>query len=186
MEPAMSDDAPSPHLIRFAALREARALPFSLTPGAEARAALAGDLGLIALRKLRFEGQLVPEGKRDWRLEARLGATVVQPCVVTLEPVSTRIDEDITRHYLADLPAQPEGEEVEMPEDETVEPLPETLDLQEVMAEALALALPLYPRAEGVELGEAAYTEPGKRAMSDEEAKPLAGLGELLKKQKKD
>ena len=182
----MSDDAPTPHLIRFAALREARALPFSLAPGAGACAALAGELGLVALRKLRFEGQLVPEGKRDWRLEARLGATVVQPCVVTLEPVTTRIDEDITRHYLADLPAQPEAAEVEMPEDETVEPLPETLDLEEVMAEALALALPLYPRAEGVDLGEAVYTEPGKRPMSDEEAKPLAGLAELLKKQKKD
>ena len=36
----MSDDAPTPHLIRFAALREARALPFSLTPGAEACAGL--------------------------------------------------------------------------------------------------------------------------------------------------
>jgi len=62
----------------------------------------------------------------------------------------------------------------------------EALDLEEVMAEALALALPLYPRAEGVDLGEAVYTEPGKRPMSDEEAKPLAGLAELLKKQKKD
>lgn len=182
----MSDDAPTPHLIRFAALREARALPFSLTPDAEARAALAERLGLIALRKLRFEGELVPEGKRDWRLEARLGATVVQPCVVTLEPVTTRIDEDITRRYLADLPAQPEGEEVEMPEDETVEPLPQTLDLEEVMAEALALALPLYPRVEGAELGEAGFTEPGKRPMRDEEAKPLAGLAELLKKQKRE
>ncbi|WP_212525643.1 DUF177 domain-containing protein [Actibacterium sp. MT2.3-13A] len=182
----MSDDAFPPPPVRLATLRDARALPFSLVPGAEARAALADELGLIGLRKLRFEGQLVPEGKRDWRLEAHLGATVVQPCVVTLEPVTTRIDEEITRRYLADLPAGPEGDEVEMPEDETLEPLPETLDLGQVMAEALALALPLYPRAEGAALGAAAYTEPGQRPMTDEEAKPLAGLAELLKKQKKD
>ncbi|MGC9371414.1 MAG: YceD family protein [Paracoccaceae bacterium] len=182
----MSDDAHTPHLIRFAALRDARSVPFSLIPGAEARAALAERLGLIALRKLRFEGELVPEGKRDWRLEAKLGATVVQPCVVTLEPVTTRIDEEITRRYLADLPAQPEGEEVEMPEDETLEPLPEALNLEEVMAEALALALPLYPRAEGAELGEAVFTEPGQRPMTDEDTKPLAGLAELLKKQKRE
>ena len=32
-----------------------------------------------------------------------------------------------------------------MPEDDAIEPLPETLDLGEVLAEALALALPAYP-----------------------------------------
>ncbi len=80
---------------------------------------------------------------RDWRLEAKLGATVVQPCVVTAEPVTTRIDDPVTRRYLAQMP-EPQGDEVEMPEDDSAEPLPDVLDLSAVMAEALALALPLY------------------------------------------
>jgi uncharacterized metal-binding protein YceD (DUF177 family) len=151
---------------------------FELTPDAEVRQTLARELELSALRKLRFAGWLIPEGKHDWRLEAQLGATVVQPCVVTAEPVTTRIDEPVTRRYLANMP-EPDGEEVQMPEDDTLEPLPATLDLSEVMAEALALALPLYPRAGAVELGQAAFAAPGVAPMTDEDAKPLAGLAAL-------
>jgi hypothetical protein len=44
------------------------------------------------VRKLRFIGTLEPEGAQDWRLTADLGATVVQPCVVTLAPVTTRLE----------------------------------------------------------------------------------------------
>lgn len=153
----------------------------ALRPDAEARAALARALGIDAVKKLRFEGHLLPEGKRDWRLEARLGATVVQPCSVTLVPVSTRIDTDVIRRYVADLPAPPPGE-IEMPEDDSVEPLSASLDLGAVMAEALALALPDFPRAAGVELGPAVFSEPGIRPLTDEATKPLAGLASLRDK----
>jgi uncharacterized metal-binding protein YceD (DUF177 family) len=150
----------------------------ALEPDAEAREAAAAELGLLALRKLRLTGELVPEGREDWRLDARLGATVVQPCVVTLAPVTTRIDVDITRHYSADF-VEPEADEAEMPEDDTTEPLPERLDLSAVMLEALALALPDYPRAEGAELAERQFAGPGVAPMTDEDAKPLAGLAAL-------
>jgi uncharacterized metal-binding protein YceD (DUF177 family) len=153
-------------------------LPVTLEPDAEARRAAADLLGLQALRKLRLTGELVPEGGADWRLEARLGATVVQPCVVTLAPVTTRIDIDITRRYSA-AHVEPEADEAEMPEDDTTEALPERLDLTAVMLEALALALPDYPRAEGVELAERHFAAPGVAPMTDADAKPLAGLAAL-------
>ena len=130
------------------------------------------------IRKLRFAGALIPVGKRDWRLEGLLGATVQQACVVTLEPVTSRIDEEVARAYAADFTV-PDAAEVEMPEDDSTDPLPETLDLHEVMVEALALALPAYPRADGAETGTAVFTEPGKAAMTDEDAKPFAGLAAL-------
>ncbi|MCT4682920.1 MAG: DUF177 domain-containing protein [Roseicyclus sp.] len=169
-----SEDAP----LALARLSRAADRPISVTPDAQTRARLADELGLDALRKLRLEGRLIPTGKRDWRLEAVLGATVVQPCVVTAAPVTTRIDEPLTRRYLADMP-EPEGDEVEMPEDDSAEPLPDTLDLLAVMTEALALALPPYPRAEGAELGAAVFAPPGVAPMTDEDAKPLAGLAAL-------
>ncbi len=152
----------------------------ALAPDADARAALADRLGISAIRKLRLEGTLEPEGRRDWRLEAVLGATVVQPCVATLAPVSTRIDETVVRRYLAEMPDPPAGDEVEMPADDTDEPLPAVLDLGAVMAEALALALPAYPRAPGVTTGDALAGPPGARPLTDEEARPLAGLRRLL------
>jgi uncharacterized metal-binding protein YceD (DUF177 family) len=66
-----------------------------------------------------------------------------------------------------------------MPEDDALEPLPETLDLARVLSEALALAVPEYPRAEGAALGEAVFTAPGQRPMTDTEAKPFAQLAGL-------
>lgn len=166
------------HVVTLSDLRTVR--DFSIVPDAATREAIAGRLGLDGLRKLRFEGRLSPEGARDWVLEADLGATVVQPCVVTLAPVTTRIDEAVTRRYLADY-TEPEGDtEVEMPEDDTAEPLPRALNLDLVMEEALALAAPAFPRADGVELGEAAFTEPGRKPMSDDDAKPFAGLRDKL------
>ncbi|MEO0945572.1 MAG: DUF177 domain-containing protein [Pseudomonadota bacterium] len=155
-----------------------RSHSFELVPDASARAALAETLGIEAIRKLRFTGTIAPEADADLTLTATLGATVVQDCVVTGEPVTTRIDEPLQRRYLAEMEL-PAGDEIEMPDDDTAEPLPDELDLSEVMAEALALLLPPWPRAEGVEPVNLTVTEPGKTPMSDDDAKPFAGLKAL-------
>ncbi len=168
---------PQSHL-RLADLPNRRATEFDLVPTPDERKAIADELGIIGVKKLRFSGRLAPVGKSDWQLTAELGATVVQPCVTTLDPVTTRLDEPVTRSYVADLP-DVEGNEIEMPEDDTVETLPATLDLAAVMIEALTLALPLYPRKADAELGDAVFTEPGVTPLSDDEAKPFAGLGAL-------
>ena len=185
MPPAPAPEAAWSAPIRLADLPAGAERPFELRPDAKARAALAEALGIDAIRKLSFAGRLIPEGRRDWRLEARLGATVVQPCVVTLAPVSTRIDEEVTRRYLAEIPELPAAAEVEMPQDETADPLPDMLDPGAVMAEALALALPAYPRAPDADLGEAVFTEPGKAPMTDRDARPFAGLAALKDKLEK-
>lgn len=171
-------DLPS-QALRVADLSTTKPTRFALEPDAPTLAAIAEELGLTALRKLRFKGELRATGKRDWLMEAELGATVVQPCVVTLAPVTTRIDEKLTRRFVADLSYGSDEEEVEMPEDDSIEPLGDHIDPAQVMIEALALALPLYPRADGAELGESVFTEPGQKAMTDEETKPFAGLAAL-------
>jgi len=176
---------PSPSALRVADLSQNADHSFALRPDASAMAQIAAALDLSALRKLSFEGRLMPVGKTDWRLRARLGATVVQPCVVTLEPVTTRIDKDIERQFIADY-ADPEDPEVEMPEDETSEKLGQWIDPVAVMQEALAIAVPDYPRAQGAELGQMVYTEPGQVAMTDQDARPFAGLADLKAQLSKD
>jgi len=164
--------------LRVADLPQNTPTAFEIVPGKEELAALAAELGVSALRKLRFTGAIKARGKRDWQLTGALGATVVQDCVVTLEPVTTRIDETVTLTYLARFEA-PEGSETEMPEDDSVEALGSHIDPAEVMAEALALHIPAYPRKDGAELGEAVYAEPGVEPMRDEDARPFAGLAAL-------
>jgi uncharacterized metal-binding protein YceD (DUF177 family) len=159
-----------------------------LEPEAEARAALAEALGATALRKLRLQGVLKPLGNRGWQLDATLGATAVQPCIVTLEPVTTRIDTPVTRRFVPAerLETHEAGSETEMPEDDSLEPLGEVIDLWAVLSEALALALPAYPRAEGADLAEAQFAEDGVTPLRDEDVKPFAGLAGLREKMRKD
>ncbi|MEX0284527.1 MAG: DUF177 domain-containing protein [Paracoccaceae bacterium] len=174
--------------MRVADLAENKPNLFDLTLDETERAALAKALDLIALKKLRFQGEVVAEGRNDWTLTGMLGATVVQPCVVTLDPVTTRIDTRIDRRYVKGF-TYPDEAEAEMPEDDTTEPLTAEIDLDSVLAEALALHLPPYPRADGVDLGEAVFAEPGTTPMKDEDTRPFAGLAGLrdqLKSQDED
>lgn len=166
------------HLIRIADLTARKAHHFDLTPDAQACAALAQALDISALRKLRLQGRLAPLGKTDWRLEAQLGATAIQECVVSLAPVTTRLDDEITRVYAADF-QEPEAAEAEMTDDTDTDPLPEAIDLYQIVHESLLLALPDFPRADGAALGETVVTEPGVAPMRDEDAKPFAGLAAL-------
>ncbi len=169
------------HSIPLARLGRAKDHAVDLRPESDDLAAIAHRLDLSALRKLRFEGALRPEGKRDWVLEGHLGATVVQPCVATLEPVTTRIEQPVLRRYSAGFETV-DAEEAEMPDDETLEPLPEELDLAATVVEALALALPLYPRADTAPEEAQIFGPPGVAPMTDEDAKPMAGLAALRDK----
>jgi len=110
---------------------------------------------------------------------------VVQDCVVTLDPVTTRIDQKVRRQYMASY-EEPEDAEAEMTEDETIEPLGSSIDPYEVMIEALTLAIPAYPRKEGQELGEAVFAEPGVKPMRDEDTRPFAALSALKEQLKGD
>ncbi len=177
-------DMPLPfsHPLRPADLVTHEPTQFELVLDDATCAAIAKDIDVPGLRKIRFKGTLQPIGKRDWQLTAHLGATVLQDCVVTLAPVTTRIEEDVTRQWLAATRKTADEEEVEMPEDVTQDPLGDVIDLGEVLIEALALALPPYPRAAGADLSEQNFAEKGVTPMTDEDARPFAGLAGLRDK----
>ncbi len=182
--PMMTDAAqPRPTRFRTGGLSPRKPTRFTYLPDAEARAALAAGLGLLGLPKLEMTGEIRPHSRDELMLEARLVAHADQPCSVTLVPVPARVDEPVRRRYVADFQF-PDGDEVEMPEDDTVEPMPEMIDLAEIAAEALALALPLYPRAPGVDFDQVLHAGDGVAPLSDQDVKPfsaLQGLAEHLK-----
>lgn len=177
----MTQTNPSPAfgpLLRVAALDKSRARDIEVVLDTPTAKAVAEALGILDARKIRLTGALEPIGSRDWRFVGKVGATVVQPCVVTLEPVTTRIEADIDRSWVAGL-EMPTADESETPVDVTLDPLGDEIDMGAVLVEAIALALPDYPRADGAETGELVFTEPGKEAMTDEDTKPFAGLAAL-------
>lgn len=116
-----------------------------ISADAPERAALAERFSLLSLDRLeaevgieRLRGGLV-------RLEATLSADVVQSCVVTLEPVANRVEEEFVLLFGAGDDAR---EVVLDGEAETVEPLQgDRLDIGEIVAQQLSLALDPFPRA---------------------------------------
>lgn len=178
----MTDPLPFTHPLRVADLPARKPTRFELCPTPADSARIAAALGALKVEKLRFKGELRPDGRSDWVLEGHLQARVVQPCVVTLAPVASRIEETVQRRYLADMAEPVEAGEMEIPEDDSAEPLGAVIDPGAVMVEALALALPLYPRADQAELAESVFTEPGTAPLRDAELRPFAGLAGLRDK----
>jgi uncharacterized metal-binding protein YceD (DUF177 family) len=172
-------DAPTDPLslpFRSQSLSPKKPTRFALTPDLAVRNAVARALGITAVHALTFTGEM-----RDVLLEGTLTARVEQPCGISLAPVVTDIKESVTRRYIADW-QDPTGDEVEMPDDDTTDPLPEVIDVGLVAVEALSLALPLYPRAPGVALGEAVFAAPDAVPLRDADVRPFAGLAALKAK----
>lgn len=171
-------DRPRPTSFRTGGLSQRKPTRFSWFPGPEDRAALAVELGLLAIFRLEFSGQIDPLGRNEFRLQGQLVACVDQACVVTLAPVRADVRENVLRRYIAGLD-QPQAEEVEMPDDDSTEPLPDTLVIPEIAAEALMLALPLYPRAAGAEFADHRGVPEKLGQVEEPPAKPFAGLSAL-------
>jgi uncharacterized metal-binding protein YceD (DUF177 family) len=136
------------------------------------RAALARRFSLLALDRLEAAVRLEPLAGGLIRLTAELSADVVQACVVTLEPVASRIEEAFTLLYGAAAAA---GEVTLSGEAELVEPLAGgTLDVGEAVAQQLSLAIDPFPRAPGV--------EPPAPAPETMPNSPFAGLAKWKRK----
>jgi uncharacterized metal-binding protein YceD (DUF177 family) len=119
------------------------------------RRALARRFDLLELTALEAEGRLERDAASgEIRFHGSLAADLEQECVVTLEPVPARIRRPVERRYLRAEGRAPHGPvaEFQVPEDGEDEEEVElvygrTIDLGEVLAEELALALDTYPRA---------------------------------------
>jgi len=119
------------------------------------RAALAERLMISAVEKLDVTLNAAPF-RGGIRVLGRLASTIVQPCVVTFEPVTQTIDEAIDRVFLPGRDKQhAPGAEVFIDIDEEDAPDyfegPE-VDLTELIVETLSLAIDPYPRAAGASL----------------------------------
>ncbi len=129
--------------------------PFAIAAEPSERVALARRFGLERIDRLRAEGTVArAPGEPLVTLTGRLEAEVTQLCVVTLEPVASRLEVELQRLFALGRGSQKEEILVD-PLREEPEPLEgELLDLGEIVAEELALALDPYPRSPGVGLAD--------------------------------
>jgi uncharacterized metal-binding protein YceD (DUF177 family) len=155
---------------------------------AEQRAALAKRFDIIELKSLRGTAKVKPWRRVGLALEAHFTAELVQACVVTLEPVPEKLDENFRLHFLPEEMIGGEitpGSEREIVIDVESEEPPEALDngsidVGEAVAEQLSLAMDPYPKKVGV------VFEPPVADMGEAAAKPANPFAALEKLKKKD
>jgi hypothetical protein len=114
------------------------------------RAALADSLKLSAIESFDAKVTVTPL-RGGIRALGRLQARIVQPSVVTFEPVSQSIDEPIDRVFLPEGQGHRQTPGAEIYVDLEDEDFPDHIDGPEVdlsalMVEVLALAIDPYPR----------------------------------------
>lgn len=128
-----------------------------LSANPEERAALARRLDLMALERLAGEVVVTPFKRDGVVLRGTGQAAVVQRCVVSLEPVAQTVDFTFERRFEpgAPDPNMFDGDlEALLNGEDPPDPVPEdgVIDLGEVLAEELALALDPYPRRPDAEI----------------------------------
>ena len=149
---------------------------------AEERAALVRRFGLTDLDSLQARIAVAPAaGGALLRLSGNFEAEVVQPCVVTLEPVRSRVTEAFEQLYSLEPGAESQTAEVEVAPEEDDPPEPvgaEGIDVGELVAQQLSVALDPYPRAEGASLEslEEAGSTGGETALEEGPFSVLAAL----------
>ena len=121
----------------------------------EERAQLAKTAGLLEVPNFSGHIALKKISPTNFEIAYRLGAGIVQACVVTLEPLAASIAREFTRelHYTPNLRRPVEKEVIVLPGDDE---LPEEIgslhfDLAGPLMEEFLLAIDPYPRAPGVE-----------------------------------
>jgi uncharacterized metal-binding protein YceD (DUF177 family) len=143
-------------------------------------AALAQRFGLLSLDRLSASFSLKRVRKDLVRAKGRVSAELVQACVVTLDPIPARIDEKFEVDFLEGV--QPAVADVELDAEaaEAPEPAPDGwIDLGELAAEQLGLAINPYPRKPDAEVPAEWKGEPAAVSAAVERPNPFAALEKL-------
>jgi hypothetical protein len=114
----------------------------------EERAGIARALDLLACKSLSAAFTILPTLGGRYRLTGTLRADVSQPCVVTLDPVDSAIEEafDVTFWPERDMPA-PSGGALDIDEEPDPEPIVAgQIAVGRVVFEHLAAAVDPFPR----------------------------------------
>ena len=160
-----------------------RDVEVSLSPSPAERAAMATWLDASTVENLSATVRLSRLGEDFYEYTAMFAADVVQPCVVSLEPVHSHLTGSVSRQFRVSGKAggktrkekwpESRSKQISEAENDELEILPSPiLDLAAPILEELSLAIDPYPRAKDAQLELPAEAR-------EEAANPFAVLAKL-------
>lgn len=171
-------------LVDVSALTE-HGLDLVVEANAAERAALCRRFDLADLRSLTGKVHIAPgrtpSGTATIRVTGSLTADLAQTCVVTLEPFDVQVTEDFSLTFVRAGEEASKDVALSPFDDEAPEPLEgDEIDVGEVVAEHLALALDPWPRRPDAPLVHLEFPAGGQA--EDSPNNPFAALGQLKSK----
>src|SRR5262249_20790182 len=155
-----------------------------ITAADKERIALAERFGLLSLDSLTASFTLKRVRRDLVRVKGRVSAELVQACVVTLDPIPARIDERFEVDFVEGEQPAAGGAGADVEGAEAPEPvLDGWIDLGELAAEQLGLAIDPYPRKPDAVLPPEWTPEPAAEAEPTARPNPFAALAKLKQKE---
>lgn len=181
----------TPELSRIVQLSELGSAPFKLDVVAtdSEQTALCKRLGLDGLRKLKAHVSFALIEKKHVIVSATFSATLVQPCCVTLKPVTTDISADFSITYIENV-EEDEGDDEESDDffEEKADPpeplVNEQIDVGAALVEQLALVIDPFPRVKDAVFEGFVSKSKGVPDSEFEKKNPFAALSQLKAKPK--
>lgn len=163
-----------------------KGLRVKLQPSAEELILLMDRFNLLVLDNVKVAIHVKPlAGGYKMRVMGSLHADVTQACIVNLTPVSSQIDEEFQLDFAP--PTYIEHDvELSLEDDDAYEPIEDgVLDLGEITAQQLSLAIDPYPRSKTADLNSVQQDTKGKNGPKfdvDKKPNPFAVLEKLKEK----
>ncbi len=157
-----------------------RGVDMEIEASAAECAALAERFGIVKVTDFKAKAHLrALAGGTLFKVDGHIRAVVEQTCVVTLEPVEQVVDESFMITFGTAAESDTLELDLSMDDDDPPEPLTDgAIDLGEVVAEHLALALDPFPRKADAQLPEIKEDAPIK----EEKVSPFAALAAFKQK----
>lgn len=148
-----------------------------ITATEKERADLAARFSLVSLDRLVAQFTLKRVRRDLVRVKGHITAELVQACVITLDPIPASIDERFEVDFLEGMPIPETDLELDAEAADAPEPAPNGwIDLGEMAAEHLGLALDPYPRKPGASIPAEWVAEPTEVPAEAERPNPFAQL----------
>ena len=177
------------HIVQVSELGN-RPLEINLAANAEQCAALAKRLSLSSIKSFKAQVFLTLLKNSDVDLKASFSVQVIQPCTVTLAPVSSDLKAKFSMTYTPVVEEDEESEEDEVFEDldDMVEPpeplIDQKIDIGAALVEHLALEIDPFPRVKGAVFEGYVAGSKSEKESGFEKKNPFAALSQLQTKPK--
>lgn len=186
--PPVPPDMQPPELSRLLPLerldREG-SVEIEIVADAAERAALAARFGLPGIESLNARLRVRRTAIGEVVVTGRLEARPVYVCVVTVEPFTGSVEDDIALRFAPAVDEETTDRSTGPEDEDPPEPLVgDTLELGEAVAQQLALALDPHPRAPAAALDQEAAAAAAR--LAGEEAAPASPFAVLERLRRRD